>query len=161
MRNYWGKKQWTVEGKGREGKSVVVRGSGKMKSRQRKCAVCACPLCKQAANRRQSTTTLTVTICHTHHSWALVEAALAEVGGGSDALMCNELTFQHIYTRSIEWPRPCGECHAPFGGSTNACGSKVEEQNGAYNEALTLSIVAALATVFANERKLKTDLASG
>lgn len=86
---------------------------------------------------------------------------LAEVGVGSDALMCNELTFQHIYTRSIEWPRPCGECHAPFGGSTNACGSKVEEQNGAYNEALTLSIVAALATVFANERKLKTDLASG
>lgn len=53
---------------------------------------------------------------------------------------------------SMHVPRPIRD-------SALACGSEVEEQNGAYNEELTWPIVAVLATVFANERKLKTDLA--
>lgn len=49
------------------------KGSGKMKSRQRKCAVCM-SFMQTGGKQTQSTTTLTVTICHTHHSWAPVEA---------------------------------------------------------------------------------------
>jgi len=50
--------------------------------------VSACPLCKQAANRRP----LTATMAHSHSHTQVV----------GSPLMCNELTFQHIYSRSIE-----------------------------------------------------------